>query len=129
MNEQLFDFDDLLIGDKNAIMIAARVLGYGKDYTFNYNGEEITAQICRFGPYLKAGSLNVSLKDQDPFTITEKTANELIKEHQKKLDERVIATFQKEGIQVLNGRYGPYVTDGKINATIPKDVEPKSINL
>ena len=93
------------------------------------NGEEITAQIGRFGPYLKAGSLNVSLKDQDPFTITEKTANELIKEHQKKLDERVIATFQKEGIQVLNGRYGPYVTDGKINATIPKDVEPKSLNV
>jgi hypothetical protein len=40
-----FDFDDLLIGDKNAIMIAARVLGYGKDYTFNYVGEEITVDL------------------------------------------------------------------------------------
>lgn len=93
------------------------------------SGEEITAQIGRFGPYLKAGSMNVSLNDEDPFTVTELKANDLIKEHQKKLDERIIATFQKEGIQVLNGRYGPYVTDGKINATIPKSVEPKSLSL
>jgi hypothetical protein len=40
-----FDFDDLLIGDKNAIMIAARVLGYGKDYSFTYEGEEITVDL------------------------------------------------------------------------------------
>ena len=41
-----FDFDDLLIGDKNAIMIAARVLGYGKDYSFNYENEEITVDLA-----------------------------------------------------------------------------------
>ena len=40
-----FDFDDLLIGDKNAIMVAARVLGYGQDYTFTYEGEEITVDL------------------------------------------------------------------------------------
>ena len=40
-----FDFDDLLIGDKNAIMIAARVLGYGQDYTFTYEGEEVTVDL------------------------------------------------------------------------------------
>lgn len=40
-----FDFDDLLIGDKNAIMVAARVLGYGQDYTFNYEGEEVTVDL------------------------------------------------------------------------------------
>jgi DNA topoisomerase-1 len=92
-------------------------------------GDEITALIGRFGPYLKAGSVNVSLGDEDPFSVTQKKANELIAEHQKKLDERVIANFQDEGIQVLNGRYGPYVTDGKINATIPKDKDPKSLKL
>ena len=92
-------------------------------------GDEITALIGRFGPYLKAGSVNVSLGDEDPFSVTQKKANELIAEHQKKLDERVIANFQDEGIQVLNGRYGPYVTDGKINATIPKDKNPKSLKL
>lgn len=92
-------------------------------------GDEITALIGRFGPYLKAGKLNVSLGDEDPFSISEKKANQLISEHQKKLDERVIANFEKEGIQVLNGRYGPYVTDGKTNATIPKAMEPKSLSL
>lgn len=92
-------------------------------------GEDITAQIGRFGPYLKAGSINVSLGDEDPFSVTEKKANELFAEHQKKLDERIIANFEAKGIQVLNGRYGPYVTDGKINATIPKDTDPKSLKL
>ena len=40
-----FEWEDLLIGDKNAIMVAARVLGYGKDYPFNYNGEEIIVDL------------------------------------------------------------------------------------
>jgi hypothetical protein len=40
-----FDWEDLLIGDKNAIMVASRVLGYGKDYSFNYEGEEITVDL------------------------------------------------------------------------------------
>jgi hypothetical protein len=40
-----FDFEDLLVGDKNAIMVAARVLGYGKDYTFTYENEEITVDL------------------------------------------------------------------------------------
>jgi DNA topoisomerase-1 len=92
-------------------------------------GIEIIAQIGRFGPYLKAGSVNVSLKGEDPFTVTKQKANELLKEHQKMLDSRVIANFEKEGIQVLNGRFGPYVTDGEVNAKIPKDMEPKKLTL
>ena len=92
-------------------------------------GVEIVAQIGRFGPYLKVGELNVSMGKEDPFSISEKTAIELIKEHQKKIDERVINTFEKESIQVLNGRYGPYVTDGKNNAAVPKDQDPKQLKL
>jgi DNA topoisomerase-1 len=92
-------------------------------------GVEIVAQIGRFGPYMKVGSINVSLKDEDPFTVTGKKANELVAAHQKMLDERVIADFKEEGIQVLNGRFGPYVTDGKVNAKIPKDTEPKKLSL
>jgi hypothetical protein len=45
-----FDWDDLLIGDKNSIMIAARVLGYGKDYPFTYEGEEITVDLSELMP-------------------------------------------------------------------------------
>ena len=92
-------------------------------------GIEIIAQIGRFGPYLKVGSINVSLKGEDPFTITENKANELLKEHQKMLDSRVIANYEAEGIQVLNGRFGPYVTDGQVNAKVPKGVEPKKLTL
>jgi DNA topoisomerase-1 len=92
-------------------------------------GVEIVAQIGRFGPYMKVGSINVSLKGEDPFTVTGKKANELVAAHQKMLDERVIADFKEEGIQVLNGRFGPYVTDGKVNAKIPKDTEPKKLSL
>ena len=42
-----FDYDDLLIGDKNAIMIAARVLGYGKEYPFTHNGQEIVVDLTQ----------------------------------------------------------------------------------
>ena len=44
------NFDDLIIGDKNAIMIAARVLGYGKDYTFNYQGKPYTVDLSEIEP-------------------------------------------------------------------------------
>ena len=53
----------------------------------------------------------------------------LIKEKQEVERQRVINVWEEEGIQVLNGRYGPYVTDGKKNVTIPKDQEPKELTL
>tara|TARA_R100001509_G_C4880865_1_gene220131 strand:- start:1965 stop:2759 length:795 start_codon:yes stop_codon:yes gene_type:complete len=44
------NYDDLVVGDKNAIMVASRILGYGKDYTFNYNGEEVTIDLAEIAP-------------------------------------------------------------------------------
>ncbi len=85
----------------------------------------ITADIGRFGPYVKVGSLFVSIKDHDPFTITEKEARTLIAAKQKMERERVIADFGD--IQVLNGRFGPYVSDGKTNAKISKEDDPKKL--
>lgn len=90
--------------------------------------QEITANVGRFGPYVKYGSTFVSIKGHDPHDIDEATARELIAEHEKKLAERFIKEFEG-GIQVLNGRYGPYITDGKKNAKMPKDIEPKDITL
>lgn len=92
-------------------------------------GEEITANIGRFGPYVKVGSSFVSIKEGDPFSINEKSARELIAAKKKADSERIIADFSEDGIQVLNGRFGPYITDGKTNVKIPKDVEPKKIKL
>lgn len=93
------------------------------------NGEEIVANNGRFGPYIKVGSTFVSIKPHSPYTIDEVTAREIWAEDVKKKAERHIKTFGKEGIQVLNGRYGPYITDGKTNAKIPKDKVPAELTL
>lgn len=89
-------------------------------------GEEILANIGRFGPYIKVGKLFVSIKPYDPHTITLEQAQELYAEKLKQEAEKNIADFG-DGIKVLNGRYGPYVTDGKKNAKIGKDEDPKKI--
>jgi DNA topoisomerase-1 len=93
------------------------------------DGQEITTNNGRFGPYIKVGSSFVSIKPHDPHTIDEATARELWAEDAKKKAERHIKTFEKEGIQVLNGRYGPYITNGKVNAKIPKDKVPAELTL
>jgi DNA topoisomerase-1 len=68
----------------------------------------------------------VSIKPHDPHTITLEEARELYEAKLKVEAEKNIADFG-DGIKVLNGRYGPYITDGKKNAKIPKDTEPNSI--
>ncbi|MBX4197486.1 type I DNA topoisomerase [Candidatus Saccharibacteria bacterium] len=90
------------------------------------DGEEITANIGRFGPYVQVGKLFVSIKGQDPMHISEKEARQLIAEKQEKERKKLIADFGK--LKVLNGPYGPYVTDGKSNAKIPKEVKPRSLD-
>lgn len=89
-------------------------------------GETIKANIGRFGPYIQIGKLFVSIKPLDPHDITLDQALELYADKLQKEAEKNISDFG-DGIKVLNGRYGPYVTDGKKNAKIPKDVEPKDI--
>lgn len=90
------------------------------------DGKDIKANIGRFGPYIQVDKLFVSIKPLDPHDITHKQALELYKAKLKAEAEKHIATFEG-GIQVLNGRYGPYITDGKKNAKIPKDTDPKKI--
>ncbi len=90
------------------------------------DGQDIKANIGRFGPYIQIGKLFVSIKPLDPFDITEAEARELYADKLKKEAEKNIADFGD--IKVLNGRYGPYITDGTKNAKIPKDVDPKSLD-
>jgi len=91
------------------------------------DGEDISAGMGRFGPFVKKGKLYASIKDPDnAYTITVERARELIREKQELIANRVINDFG-DGIQVLNGHYGPYITDGEKNAKIPKDREPKSL--
>jgi DNA topoisomerase-1 len=92
-------------------------------------GEEISANVGRFGPYVKYGSKYASLKTDDPYEISPERALEVIREKQIADANRLIIDFPDAGIQVLNGRYGPYITDKQRNAKIPKDKEPKSLTL
>jgi DNA topoisomerase-1 len=93
-------------------------------------GEPVEANVGRFGPYVKYGSKYASLKaEDDPYTVTLERALELIRQKKEADANRIIRDFAAEGIQVLNGRYGPYVTDRKKNAKIPKDRDPKSLTL
>jgi DNA topoisomerase-1 len=94
------------------------------------DGLPVSASIGRFGPYVRYGDKYVSIRgDDDPYTIELPRALELIE--LKKIEDanRIIQDFEEEGIQVLNGRYGPYITDKKKNARVPKDREPRSLTL
>ena len=94
------------------------------------DGLPVSASVGRFGPYVRYGDKYVSIRgDDDPYTIELPRALELIE--LKKIEDanRIIQDFEEEGIQVLNGRYGPYITNKKKNARVPKDRDPKSLTL
>jgi DNA topoisomerase-1 len=92
-------------------------------------GETVEANVGRFGPYVKYGPKYASLKDDDPYTITLERAIEVIRAKQEADANRIIQDFGVDNIQVLNGRYGPYITDKTRNARMPKDRDPKTLTL
>lgn len=93
-------------------------------------GEKVSASIGRFGPYVKYGSKFVSIKEpDDPYTIELPRALEVIAEKKAADAAKLIQDFPDEGIQVINGRYGPYITNKKKNAKIPKDEDPAKLTL
>ena len=92
-----------------------------------YDGMTITAAIGRFGPYIKYGSEYVSLgKLYDPVQITEDEAIVLIEDHKQKEIKKHIASFGD--IEVLNGRFGPYIKQGKNNYKIPRSINPETLD-
>ncbi len=98
-----------------------RVVGKTKDNL------EIKANIGRFGPYLQIDGKFISIKDQDPHTISLEDALHYYQAYQEKEAQKNIKQY-KNGLKILNGPYGPYVTDGKKNARIPKDTDPMKLN-
>ena len=97
--------------------------------TFEEGG--IIAAIGKFGPYIKHDNKFVSIpKEEDPLSITEERAIELILEKRKQEAEKYIKTFpEDDSIMVLKGRYGPYIKAGKKNVRIPKDKIPEDLTL
>ena len=93
-----------------------------------YEEQEVTAAIGRFGPYVKHNGKFYSLnKEYDPHTISIDEAIEVIEAKRKTDDEKTIKIFEEDpGYQILNGRWGPYLKAGKKNVRLPKDREPDS---
>ena len=96
-----------------------------------FEGETITIGAGRFGPYIKFGAAYVTLpKTHDPMTVTLEEATELILEKRKAEAERIIKTFDNEpALQVLNGRFGPYIAYDGSNYKLPKGVTPADLSL
>ncbi|HAH59593.1 MAG TPA: DNA topoisomerase I, partial [Bacteroidales bacterium] len=96
-----------------------------------YENAELTVAIGRFGPYVKHKSAFYSLaKTDDPTTVDAERAIEIIEEKRKKELEKTIKVFDEApGVQVLNGRYGPYIAIGKNNYRIPKGTDPAALTL
>ena len=93
-----------------------------------FEGEDILINIGPFGPYVKCGKTNVSMKEVDIFSLSEQEAISRIEEKREIDANREIKIFESSGIKVLNGMYGPYITDGKKNVRVPKDIEPQSLD-
>jgi DNA topoisomerase-1 len=115
--------DSITLAEALVLFQLPRALGETPD------GEPITVAIGRFGPYVKYGAKYVSLKEDDPYKVTHERALEVIAAKKIADANRIIQDFGDAGIQVLNGRYGPYITDKTRNARVPKDREPKSLTL
>ena len=93
------------------------------------NGDDIKANIGRFGPYLQVKTKYYSLKEDDPYTVELPRALELIKELDEAKAKATIKVFEKEKIQVLIGQYGPYIKQGRKNYKIPKSLEAEELTL
>jgi DNA topoisomerase I len=97
-----------------------------------FEGLPLLINIGRFGPYIKLGSIFYSIpKGDDPFTIHEQEAISIIEAKRKSDAEKLIKSFpENPAIQILNGRWGAYIKNGKKHSRIPKDIaDPKLLSL
>ena len=115
--------DEVTLADALRLLSLPRALGHAPD------GTPISVGRGQYGPYVKYGSKFASIKDEDPFTLTLARAIEIAAAKQQADRERTIRDFPEAGIQVLKGRYGPYITDRKRNARVPKDRDPATLAL
>ena len=97
----------------------------------DFEEKTVTVGVGRFGPYVRHNNAFVSIpKGTDPMAISLEEAVDLIKAKREAAENKVIKTFEEEpGLQILNGRYGPYIAYEKKNYKIPENVEPKDLNL
>ena len=116
--------DNITLDEALSLFALPRTLG-------TVGGQEVTVGNGRYGAYILCNGQYTSLpKGEDPMTVTLETAIRLLDEKKEAERKRHIKTFdEKEGLEILNGRYGPYITfDGK-NYRIPRAMQPKAAEL
>jgi DNA topoisomerase-1 len=121
--------DTLTLADALKLLIFPRVLGQLD------NGEDLIVNKGPFGPYMKSGAVNVTLPPEfDPTEVTFEQAKTLFTEGAEKKRVMMAPLLElgedpetKTPLMVKSGRYGAYVTDGKTNATVPKDQDPMTV--
>ncbi len=97
-----------------------------------YKKAEVVTAIGRFGPFVRYGNKFVSIpknSELDPYTIKLEEAIVLIKKKEEDEANKIIANYNYGKIQILNGRYGPYIRANKRNYKIPKDKDPHKLTL
>jgi len=93
-------------------------------------GEKVTVAIGRFGPYVKYDSKYASIKEDDPYTITLERALEIVEEKKEADANKVIKAFDEDPeIQIHNGRWGPYLTNGSKNAKLTKEQKEAPLEI
>ena len=120
MPHQKKNIDAITLDDALMLFELPRKIG-------TFDNSDVLINIGPFGPYINCNKTNVSVKEKNIFEITENEAIEMIKEKREIDANKEINIFEESGIKVLNGPYGPYVTNGKVNARVPKDVDPKTL--
>ncbi len=96
-----------------------------------YEGKEVMVATGRYGPYIRHGNQFISIPgSEDPLTISAGSAIQLIEEKKAEVRKNIIREFEEApGLRIMQGRYGPYVTDGKNNYKLPKSKAPEDFNL
>ncbi|MBI2437097.1 MAG: DNA topoisomerase I, partial [Candidatus Magasanikbacteria bacterium] len=117
--------DTVTLEDALHYLSLPRILGKDAE------GNTMSANVGRFGPYVQVDKKFYSLKTDDPYTITKQRALEVIAEKNQADAQKIIKEFEVSSVKVLKGQYGPYITDTatKTNAKIPKDIEPQDLTL
>ena len=97
----------------------------------DFEEKTVMVGVGRFGPYVRHNNAFVSIpKGTDPMSVTLEDAIALIQGKREATENKIIKTFEEEpGLQILNGRYGPYISYEKKNYKIPENVEPRDLNL
>ncbi|TSC80599.1 MAG: DNA topoisomerase I [Candidatus Peregrinibacteria bacterium Gr01-1014_25] len=122
--------ESVMLDEALALLAFPKTLG-------RHGGEDVTIQFGRFGPYIRCGKQTTTVpKDADPTTITLMQAVQMMAEateRKKRAAEplRVLGSDPATGAEMLikDGRYGPYITDGKTNASLPKKFDPQTVTV